>query len=207
MRFVWSTRQSLKIGPQGREGTLEGVGLRVPWLPAALPTSQSTGYQPLAGHTAVPDCRDPTSAVRLAVRSSLPSGREGRRSVEPLECVLGERSWPWLLLPRPCPWQHELRGWLSSCPRVDAALLRDDGASGRGVSGTSPGLSASRPSGKGGNFHLPLSCGALLHSLSLTLAQTAVLRGLIPLGPAALRTLALLTFPALTPVGDSQAQL
>lgn len=30
---------------------------------------------------------------------------------------------------------------------------------------------------------------------------------LVPLGPAALRTLALLMFPALTPVGDSQAQL
>lgn len=62
----------------------------------------------------------------------------------------------------------------------------------------------SRPSGKGGNSHLPLSCGALLASLSLMLARTAVLRARFS---AALRTLAPLTFPAPTPVGDSQARL
>ena len=135
----------------------------------------------------------PPSEAGCATKLSLQTGREW--FAQALESALGERS---------------RSSSFSLCPaRGDEAPPLEERMSGTGASWTCPGLSTSGPSVRGANFHLPLSCGALVPAAEPCPKQDGSARGYFPWVPW-VRPLPggnCMTFPAPACVGDSRVQL
>lgn len=148
----------------------------------------------MAGHVPTQDYRAPTSQRGWLCDQAL--SRRGREwFAQVLESTLGERSRP---------------SFFSLCPvHGDEAPPLEEGASGTGASWTRPGLSASRPSMRGANFHLPLSCRALVPAAEPCPKQDGSARGYFSWVPwvQPLPGGSCLMFPAPACVGDSRVQL
>ena len=159
--------------------------------PRAVPRAQADLWQV----TSPPRTTElpPPSEAGCATKLSLRMGREW--FAQALESALGVRS---------------RSSSFSLCPaRGEEAPPLEERASGTGASWTCPGLSASGPSVRGANSHLPLSCGALVPAAEPCPKQDGSARGYFSWVPW-VRPLpggSCLTFPAPACVGDSRVQL